>query len=361
MYNFYFMTSLRFGCPIENTPGFRADAVMGDTVFEVLIEPRDVRRLRTAIMDMARIASGGGARRVVLVLQEPRITKSRLHEEWLGAASVIRPELFARLSMMCRHLGEWSGIPVQPDTSELDVLDEIVKHELSLQPARPSRRSEAYYEILRLLIHQWLLGKGPVAINWLIAASGTSYPTVSKSLNRLDYCLDRHSDRSVELRYFPRDEWAQLLAVSGEVRSTAGFADRSGQPRSPESLLRRLRLLQRVDIAVGGVWGARHYRPSLDIIGNPRLDVSVHTTGKAVDLSFVKRLDPALEKITRRDESPILVVHIIRRAASFFQPSDSGLPWADPVECLLDLHEARLESQAFEFLNSFSAAKGQTR
>jgi hypothetical protein len=65
-----------------------------------------------------------------------------------------------------------------------------------------------------------------------------------------------------------------------------------------------------------------------------------------------------LEKITRRDESPTLVIHDIRRAESLFQSGDNGLPWADPVECLLDLHEARLESQALEFFNSFPATKG---
>jgi hypothetical protein len=53
------------------------------------------------------------------------------------------------------------------------------------------------------------------------------------------------------------------------------------------------------------------------------------------------------------------VIHALRRAESLFQPGEDGLPWADPVECLLDLHEARLESQALEFLNSFPATKGR--
>ncbi len=33
-----------------------------------------------------------------------------------------------------------------------------------------------------------------------------------------------------------------------------------------------------------------------------------------------------------------------------------GVTWADPVECLLDLYEARLDSQAFEFLDVLSPA-----
>jgi hypothetical protein len=117
-------------------------------------------------------------------------------------------------------------------------------------------------------------------------------------------------------------------------------------------------MLHRPDLAVGGVWGAKHYHPDLDLVGSPRLDISLHCPAKGVDLSFVERLDPALEKTTRRDESAALAVHIVRRAVSFFHPGEGGIVWADPVECLLDLHEARLESQAREFLKSFPATKG---
>jgi hypothetical protein len=351
------MKFLRFECPIENFPGFRADAVTDDTIFEVLMEIKDARRLRTALMELARVANADKVRRMRLVLEEPTITESRLHEEWKGAASVLRPELFARLSMVIRQSGKWSGIPVPPAPDEIAVLEEILQHELSRRPVSASRSSEAHHEILRILIHQWLLGKGPITISSLMEISGTSHPTISRSLERFDHYVKRHSDRSVELRSFPRDDWARLLAVSDEVRGTVRFADRSGQARSPESLLRRLRQLQRQDIAIGGVLGAKHYHPFLDLVGNPRLDLSIHSGRKAADLSFVKRLDPGLEKTVRRDEPPALVIHTIRRAESLFQSGE--VPWADPVECLLDLHEARLESQALEFLNLFPATKGR--
>ena len=353
------MKTLRYDCSIENFPGFRADAIMDDTVYEVLLETKDARRLRTSLMDLSRVVSlSDKMRHAVLVLEEPGITESRLQEEWQGAASIIRPEIFSRLSAGIRQSGKWSGIPTPPAASEMPVLEEILQHELSQRPAGASRNSEAHYEILRILIHQWLLGRGPLSIGSLMEISGASHPTVSRSLERLEHCLKRHSDRSVELRIFPRDEWARLVAVSDDVRATVRFVDRSGQARSPESLLRRLRSLGRQDLAVGGVWGAKHYQPSLDLIGNPRLDLSIHSGRKVADLSFVEKLDPALEKATRRDESPTLVIHTIRRAESLFQPSENEIPWADPVECLLDLHEARLESQALEFLRSFPANKG---
>jgi len=329
------------------------------TVYEVLVESRDARRLRSALMEMARVVSSKEVNRVVLVLEEPIVTISRLHEEWEGAASVIRPELFVRLSMVVRQSGKWSGIPASPNADEIPMLEEIIRHEIDTRPASLNRSAEAHYDILRILIHQWLLGKGPATVGLLMEISGTSHPTVSRSLERIDHYLKRHSDRSVELRTFPLDEWTRLLAVSDDVRGTVRFADRSGQARSPESLLRRLRQLQRQDIAVGGVLGAKHYQPSFDLVGNPRLDISVHSGRKTANLSFVERLDPGLEKTVRRDESPTLVIHTIRRAESLFQPGEDGLPWADPVECLLDLHELRLESQSLEFLNSFPATKGR--
>jgi hypothetical protein len=353
------MKTLRFECPVENFPGFRADAVLDDTVFEVIVEPRDARRLRTALVEMARVATAKNVRRVMLVLEEPMITESRLHAEWAGLAAVLRPELFARLSMAIRQSGKWTGIPLPPEKGELSVLEEILRHELSRRPVSAGRSSEAHHEILRILIHQWLLGKGPIAVNSLMEISGTSHPTVARALERFDHYLKRNSDRSVELRIFPSEEWVRLLAVSDEVRGTVRFVDRSGQARSPESLHRRLRQLRRKDIAVGGVLGAKFYNPSLDIVGNPRLDLSIHSGRKSADLSFVERLDPGLERTVRRDEAPSLVIHVIRRAESLFQPGGDGLPWADPVECLLDLHEARLESQALELLNSFPGTKGR--
>src|SRR5439155_19720315 len=117
------MKQVRFECPIQNFPSFRADAVTDDAIFEVLVETKDARRLRTALMELARVANADEVRRVILVLEEPTITESRLHEEWKGAASVLRPELFARLSVAIRQSGKWTGIPVPPAPGELSVLD----------------------------------------------------------------------------------------------------------------------------------------------------------------------------------------------------------------------------------------------
>lgn len=186
----------------------------------------------------------------------------------------------------------------------------------------------------------------------LMDMAGCSYPTVASALRMVRHCLVRHSDRKVELERFPKEEWARMVAVSEKARGTVRFADRSGQPRSAESLLRRLQRLERADIAVGGVVGAKHYHPALDLVGIPRLDLSLHCWRNEANWSFVERLDPGLARTDRRDEPASLVVHLVRRKKSLFEQGTDGLLYADRVECLLDLHEARLESQAQELLEA---------
>ena len=152
-----------------------------------------------------------------------------------------------------------------------------------------------------------------------------------------------------------------MVAVSGRVRSTMRFVDRSGQPRTPESYMRRLAKMARPDIGVGGVTGGRHYLESLDLTGSPRLDLTVHIPGGRADLSFVEKLDPALCKIDDGSVPGNVVVHFIRRRDSLFEPGPEGIFYADPVECLLDLHEARLEDQARQLFDAQIERRGTAR
>jgi hypothetical protein len=132
------------------------------------------------------------------------------------------------------------------------------------------------------------------------------------------------------------------------------FADRSGQPESPPVLLRRLEAVAPLGVAVGGVAGARQYHPELDIIGLPRLDLSVHAPTRDADIGFLSRLDPALKPVGDPAEPARVVLHFVRHAEPLFTPNPGGLPWADPVECLLDLDEGGLQAQALEFMDALT-------
>lgn len=87
-------------------------------------------------------------------------------------------------------------------------------------------------------------------------------------------------------------------------------------------------------VAVGGVAGARHYHPGLDLVSLPRLDLSVHAPEREADLRFV------------------------RHQAALFAPSAAGLLWADPLECFFDLHESGLQAQASELLEALTPPAG---
>jgi hypothetical protein len=101
--------------------------------------------------------------------------------------------------------------------------------------------------------------------------------------------------------------------------------------------------------------------PGIDLLGNPRLDliVDMHKGRSnrpiAID-TIIRKLDPAL-KPAKRGEPCQVVIHSLYRAKSFFSEAEDGTLFADEVECLLDLHEARLEQQALEFLEKLTPRK----
>jgi hypothetical protein len=289
-----------------------------------------------------------------LVLPDVAVTRASLEEEWALAASVLQPDLLYRLSLCIREGDHLVGIPRDPDAESQQVLLQVVEQE-RLGAGASHTPGDAPFVVLKILLHHWLTDGQPVTTSWLAKTTGYTYPTIASVLGSLGGLIERQSDRRIRLRWFAREEFARLLAASDRARSTARFADRSGQARSPEAHLRRLEQLDVPNLAIGGVLGARHYDPALDLVGLPRLDLSQHSPRRRLDLGFVRELDPALKRVSDPLEPATLVVHAVRHADALFSPRAGGLLWADPVECLLDLHEAHLEKQAAELLEHSSA------
>jgi len=330
-------------------------AQAGKPVIEVKFGVDALRTIRTSIMQLAYAIARQPSSDGFLVLVDPTITKERLRDEWQSARAVLKPKILRHLTVCVAQEGRYVGIPHHPAPRMQRVLDkEVRKH----RPDADFRqtRTDYFFVILKVLLHRWLTSGEPVTAKWLARTAGCTYPTVARSLTQLGNLVDRKSDRRIGLRYFPRDEFARLLAVSDKFRSTARFADRSGQPgqppRSPEAHLRRLERLNLPGLGIGGVLGARHYYPDLDLVGAPRLDLSLHCDRGRVDLGFIEKLDPALKQQDDPLKPANVVVHVVRHKDSLFTPRQGVLCWADPIECLLDLHEARLESQASQFLNA---------
>jgi hypothetical protein len=327
------------------------DAVVGDKLIEVKVGVAGLRSVRMGLMQLAYGLAQQPKSHGFLVLVDGGVTLDRLREEWQRAASVLRPTLRDRLSLCIGQDDHFIGIPRDPDLQTQRILSKVVAAERPHAPSRLSR-GDASFVVLKVLLYQWLTHGRPVTTDWLVQTSGYSYPTVANALARLGSLIERQSDRRIGLRWFPRDQFAHMLAVADRARGTVRFADRSAQPRPPEAHVRRLEKLNPPHLAVGGVLGAAHYFPDLDLVGVPRLDLSQWDAGRGPNLAFIEKLDPGLKRIHDPLEPASVVVHQIRHANSLFGLREGGLRWADPVECLLDLHEAHLDAQATQFLKA---------
>lgn len=312
----------------------------GGLFVEVKDSQGGARDLRAGVAQLAlRALEYPNAKGVLLILRT-RMSEAGIRAEWERLQAVLASGIAARLGLVV-VLDQ--GVMVVPDDPALRrIVEAVAKVGTVARRARVDRS----FEVMRVLIESWLLGRGRIAIGELQRQTGLSHPTVSKGLAALGDTLERKSDRSVMLRSLPREQWSQLLALATTVRQTTAFVDESGRGGDPQRLLDRLSRVRPAGVAVGGVIAARHWHPALDLHGLPRLDVSVYAPAGQMDTGFVERLDPALVPAPAGVPS-LLVVHAVPRAESLFANRDEGgLPIADPVEVLLDLHELRLVEQA---------------
>ena len=357
--------SLKFEQPIDGTLGYVADAVLGDWIFEVKRRTRDIRSLREAFQQIAQVAASDHRRFGILILDEPAVTSDRIRDEWEHFTRILEYDLKQRLGVVGTIGGfgiDW--LAGEPPVEFMagnwrDTVHQIIHRE---EKVHPKPRTAAFPDVVRTLLVHWIRRHPPVALKQLMAETGYSYPTIATALEKLGSSLVRGSNRSVGLEFFPHDAWVKLLADTENFRFTQRFIA-SGRPRTPEAMVSRLGELGRKDIAVGGVLGARHWYPGLDLSGTPRLDLTVNFAMPSLREwpvpdstppdDFIRRLDPALRPASR-DEPANLVVHVLLTPETFFESAGDTV-WANEAECLLDLQEARLEAQANEFLNHFKS------
>ena len=315
------------------------------------------------------IASGPGLRDLqgklmnlaVLLDQEPlgvqalctiaseRVTLDRLQSELMQMRKVIRPDLATRL-----HVGrcDGSGENVTLEPSLPVPLKEVVTKAVR-KAANARRRSPGgtQLDVFGYLVRSWLADKGPDMVKDIQEAVGASHPTVAAGLEQLKKqgVLHRLSDRSVELKGFPRDEWPRWLLATSQARKVARYVDPSRHARGPHEMAARLPKATKQRVAISGVVGALQHFPDLDITSPPRLDLCIATESGREDLSFVHKLDAGL---VRDDDAPypVLAVHMLPlRSDKQFVEIDRRL-CADPLECLVALYDMKLYEPANEML-----------
>ena len=325
------------------------DLVWGNTIVQVKADPHSFRNLRASLLELAYSLADHADRRGLLLLSNPRITDAALREEWRLAENTLRAEVAERLSVVAVRGDDVVELAGSLESGLRErVRDMVAKNPPTQRIATWSARDAIF---LVLLLH-WFRRSGPLTTQYLMKAVGCSYPTVAATLKRLGSYVKRFSDRRIQLWSFPADEWQRVVAGRDRAHPMIHYVDRSGQRRPPQALLNRASELGLKHLAVGGVIASRHYYPEIDLRGTPRLDLTLHCPPKEkVDLSFVERIDPALERAESSNEPAALAVHILGTRTAFFTTAVDGLPLADEVDCLLSLHDARLEAQAKEFLN----------
>lgn len=332
--------------------GYQPDAIRAGTLFEVKDQVRDLRQLKAALLQLAMALGHAPGYSGALVLVDPVVTWERLGQEWEGLRRALNQDVFRRLHLVVREADAFRGIPENPVPQEQSVINEIIGNLISRRQSRPRRSSGSFYDVLRVLLVSWFRREGPLTTKRICEITGYSYPTVAQALHDLEPRLMRQSDRSVELMAFPQGDWMRFVSNSAKLRGSAVFTDRSGSPRPAEKIIERLRKVLGGNVAVGGILGARHYLPGIDLVGTPRLDVTLDGAAEATLAETIERVDPGL-KPARRGEPGSLVVHFSRLAEPLFTRKGEKL-WADEVDCLLDLHDAHLESQAQELLEHLS-------
>lgn len=335
---------------------YESDNLIGEVKYGL----RAVPLIRSAILQLADALSKNVAHRGFLLLVDSHISKERIDEEWTLIQRTINPDIAERLGIYLQQGEMVRGWPADPDEELSAHLQRAVKSE-STQAGIRLPKTDNFSVILKILLLNWL---GPTSrkpevltMKRLGELAGCSYPTVASSINRLEGFLEQTYSEGIKLRRFPNDEWHAMILGADKIRATQRFVDRSGQPRRPQFLLDRLAEMHLDHVGVGGVPGALAVYPDLNITGSPRLDICVHAPGKVADIAFVKKLDPALEPADNPMEPAQVVIHFVRSDHSYFEQHLPGINRASWVECMLDLHEMRLNAQADEWLHQWVKKK----
>ncbi|MBT3202342.1 MAG: hypothetical protein HN350_20775 [Phycisphaerales bacterium] len=367
------------------SPAKEVDFVFNDgpmrIAAEVKLRQQGARQIRESLIKIASyVASHEGlVDQAYVFIALRRIGPSRVRHEWKSAMRALKPDIARRLRLVaavgCEVVVE---PPNDPRANELaqrfcrivERLDgpqetheghagKVRSRRIGAQSGSPPWKR---LETEKVLLSRWILNQGPIAIGALQGQVGCSYPTVQRAIFDLTESgmVERGARRSVRLTKYPRDRWANLIAMQNNVYPTLEFADPTNSSGAPSKLLERLNRMkpsQAPSVALGGVEAARGWTPSFNLNGLPRIDLVIHSPDTrawgAIAQDYVRRLDPGL--IPREGEhkyrSATLAIHPLFRKASLFRPSLShGLHQADPVETIVQLHQMGLTEQAEDML-----------
>jgi hypothetical protein len=327
--------------------GWTPSGRVGHVWVDIRNNVHNVRDLRSILLTLAYVAQAAPTCEVLCILQLSRITQNRLDAELLNLRGLLGPG-GDRVHVVLGFPGTPLTLPALLEQANIGpALVELIA-EKRLSPNAPSsqRAVAGLLFTLMLMNATWSLSAAEIG-----EYASASHPTVSAVLKQfLRYEAIHRSGNKFFMAHFPRFAWTRWLKAEVALRKSVYFVSRTGEPREPAAMCKRLGgILDDAHVAVGGILGAKHWFPGLDISGSGRFELVINAN-PSIDLSFLKKLDPALERVVEEPLNPALVVHFLTRHEPYFQDKDDGFLWADPVVCLTDLHAAGFDHQAEDLL-----------
>jgi len=382
----------------------------GDVLVEIKSTStlRDVRGALTGLLyALEQQAKGQPAACAVLALTQSRLAPSRLSAELEQFRAIARPDLGARIFAAVldadgRPAGE---LPSAAGAGLVDFIRQLAQQEAAI--AAPAQRVSRQ-AVKSLMLESYVAQAGQVSVHAhvdikpanvvsLMRATGASHPTVASAIKELDaqHALAQatggagRAGRSVQLLTPGPDLWRRIGEGHAAERRIQRYVDPTGQALSPEKMMLRLEKIRRarmatgrrdlaLDVAIGGVLGAKMMYPELDLTGAMRLDLCVYGCGADYVAEFMRELDAGLVLTEDPKAMAVVVIHetwdIAMKARIGASPQLSpGVPLvmttgfypalrpASAVDCYADLLEQGYEAEARDFAVALSRRGAWTR
>lgn len=332
----------------------------------VLLEVRktnSARDVRDGLVGLAFALQDESPRaEAVCVVVSEKLSERRVQQELDRFRSIAHPTIAPRVHYLVSDSdgihGEYSATD-----SFYDYVSEVVHKETKqgVRNALPARQAVVSALVTDLITHR----SAPQPLTFWQKAAGVSYPTAMAAVSDLTRkgLIEDSPERGVRLRPLSAAEVLELARDHASKRQVLLYRDPTGFSTSTKLLKRfnALREAGRIDgsLRVGGVIGAAHYFPQLDITSAARLDLS--TNGAVFD---VAQLDAALVEVTDSEprSAAVLAVHytadvLVNLSRAFAQPDQ----WASAFECLADLVELGYLREAHEMAVSMINAPAAER
>ncbi len=326
-------------------------------------QTNSARDLRDALLLLAYMLNDmPDMSQAVCVLLNSRLSKERAFDELSKLRGLVHAELAARLHVLpfCRG-GRAAKSDLEVPESFLRWLEERVGsggNTTAFQSSTERRGGVSAKQAVVAALYEKAMGQSNnyvVRTRELQRAAGVSYPTVLAALKPLiEEGIVTYKRGIIDFSGLERSDHLILLRQHANSRMSRYFVDPTGLMR-PSDLEDRLEALRYRDarfarVRVGGVVGASHHFPVLDITSAPRLDLEMAN----FEIDLIRTIDAGLEEQDGNSRFAVLAVHPslngdTRTRTELDQLSEVN---ASAYDCLVDLVELGYEREACEMANA---------